>query len=99
MRKLTTIIAAALMIVAVQATAVSSDPFPANYQKLARDYIRKGMKDPESMKIRFIGGRGGVPEFKTDVGQWVFACVVNGKNAFGGYTANTSFTSISRMAA
>ena len=70
MKKLATIIAVALTMVAVRATAADNDPFPANYQKLARDYIRKEMKDPESMKIRFIGGRGGVPEFKPDVGQW-----------------------------
>ncbi|HEV2095194.1 MAG TPA: hypothetical protein VGQ82_01700, partial [Chthoniobacterales bacterium] len=66
-------------------------PEPANYQRLAREYIHKGMNDPESMKIRFIGGRGGVPEFKSDVGQWVFACAVNGKNAFGGYTGEHIF--------
>ena len=84
------------MIAAVACIAAASagdvyGPYPSNYKEQTRTYLKRGMIDPDSMKVEFIGGIGGVPDKDPSVGQWVFAVLVNGKNRLGGFTGKHIF--------
>jgi len=77
------------------ATKADYGTYPSNYEKIAKDYLNKYLKDPESARIECISKpyKSYVEpdiESPTFISGYVFSVNVNSKNSYGGYTGITT---------
>lgn len=84
------------MITHQQAAELDFGPYPANYQEIVKDYLKKILKDPDSAKVEFLDK----PEKATSDGLsdssgsslsvprygWGNVVRINAKNSYGAYT-------------